>query len=320
MSLYRNRLPQLADNVFLTDGGGETTYIFHEGRELPHFALFALLGSAEGRAWLRGYYARYMKIARANGTGFILESPTWRANPDWAAKLDYGPAALDAANRSAINLMCALRAEAMAEAGVKAQPIVVSGCLGPRGDGYDPGRTMTATEAEEYHRRQVQVFAGTQADMVSAMTMTNAEEAIGIARAAASAGIPAAISFTLETDGKLPTGQSLRDAIETVDDETGGSPAYFGINCAHPTHFAAILADGGDRLLRLRGIRANASKRSHAELDQATDLDDGDPIQLGRDYQDIRRQAPWISVLGGCCGTDHRHIEQIGHCCASAAG
>ncbi|TXH32265.1 MAG: homocysteine S-methyltransferase [Rhodospirillaceae bacterium] len=320
MSLYRNRLPQLADNVFLTDGGGETTYIFHEGRELPYFALFDLLRTSEGRAWLRGYYARYMKIAKANGTGFILESPTWRANPDWAAKLDYDPAALDAANRSAIDLMCALRAEAMAVEGAKPQPIVVSGCLGPRGDGYDPGKTMTATEAEEYHGGQVQVFAGTQADMVSAMTMTNAEEAIGIARAAASAGIPAAISFTLETDGKLPTGQSLRDAIETVDDETGGSPAYFCINCAHPTHFAALLADGGDWLLRLRGIRANASKRSHAELDQATDLDDGDPVQLGRDYQDIRRQAPWISVLGGCCGTDHRHIEQIGHCCASAAG
>ncbi|MDY0884570.1 homocysteine S-methyltransferase family protein [Dongia soli] len=320
MSLYRNRLPQLADNVFLTDGGCETTYIFHEGKELPYFALFDLLKSEEGRAWLQSYYARYMAIAKSNGTGFILESPTWRANPDWAAKLGYSQAALDAANAQAIDVMRTLRDHAMAKDGGKAQPIVISGCLGPRGDGYDPGQIMTATEAEEYHSAQIRVFAASQADMVSAMTMTNAEEAIGIARAAASAGIPSAISFTLETDGKLPTGQSLRDAIETVDDETDGSPAYFCINCAHPTHFTTMLANDGDWLLRLRGIRANASKRSHAELDEATDLDDGDPVQLGREYLAIRRHAPWINVLGGCCGTDHRHVEQIGHCCASAAG
>lgn len=319
MSLYRKRLPQLADDVFLTDGGAETTYIFHEGKELPYFAIFDLLKTEAGRDWLRGYYRRYMEIAKANGTGFILESPTWRANPDWAAKLGYDAAALDAANRQAIELLCALRTEAMAGVG-KSQPIVVSGCLGPRGDGYDPGKLMTPAEAEDYHGRQVRVFADSPADMISAMTMTNIEEAMGILRAAAKADIPAAISFTLETDGRLPTGQTLRDAIETVDEETGGSAAYFSINCAHPKHFAAMIAEQGDWLLRLRGIRANASTRSHAELDAATDLDDGDPVQLGRDYQAIRKHTPWISILGGCCGTDHRHVAQIAHRCASAAG
>ena len=313
MSQYRNRLPQLDGGLFLTDGGIETTLIFHDGLELPHFAAFHLLKDKSGTAALRRYFARYAGIARANGTGFILESPTWRASADWGEKLGYSAAALANANARSIALMQDLRAEFQG----LSTPMVVSGCVGPRGDGYDPGAVMSADEAQAYHAGQIGVFAKSGADMVTAITMTNANEAVGVARAARAAGLPVAISFTVETDGRLPTGQSLDEAIAEVDEATRDAPAYYMINCAHPTHFERTLAGKGARLDRIRGLRANASKRSHAELNEAPDLDAGDPEELGREHGAIVRRRPRINVLGGCCGTDHRHIERI--CAASKA-
>ncbi len=191
--------------------------------------------------------------------------------------------------------------------------------VGPLGDGYAAG-SMGAAEAQTLHAPQVEVFAATEADMVSAFTMTSANEAIGVTRAAMAANMPVVISFTVETDGRLPTGQPLEDAIAAVDAATAGAPAYYMINCAHPTHFEAVLAEGGNWVKRIRGLRANASRRSHAELDEAKDLDDGDPVELGRQYRQITRRFRHINVLGGCCGTDHRHIEQICLACAPAAG
>jgi homocysteine S-methyltransferase len=313
MSKYRKGLPQLGGGLFLTDGGIETTLIFHDGLELPHFAAFHLLKDEAGTAALRRYFVRYAEIARANGTGFILESPTWRASADWGEKLGYSPAALAAANARSIALMQELRVELQGQR----TPIVVSGCVGPRGDGYDPGAAMSADEAQDYHARQIGVLAATEADMVTAITMTNASEAIGVARAAEAAGMPVAISFTLETDGRLPTGQGLGEAIAEVDAATRGAPAYYMINCAHPMHFEATLAGTGSWLDRIRGLRANASRRSHAELNEAPDLDAGDPEELGRDHAALVARRPGINVLGGCCGTDHRHIERI---CAAVRG
>jgi S-methylmethionine-dependent homocysteine/selenocysteine methylase len=314
MSQYRTRLPQLDGRLYLTDGGLETTLIFHDGVELPHFAAFHLLKDEAGTAALRRYFARYAAIARTNRTGFILESPTWRASADWGERLGYSAGALAHANARSIDLMQELRSEFQGRGGA---PFVVSGCIGPRGDGYDPGVVMRPDEAQAYHAGQIGVFAGTGADMVTAITMTNASEAIGVARAAQAAGMPAAISFTLETDGRLPTGQSLKEAIAQVDEATQGAPVYYMINCAHPTHFAATLAGNDAWLDRIRGIRANASKRSHAELNEAPDLDAGDPVELGGEYRAMVRRLPQINVLGGCCGTDHRHIERI---CAAACG
>jgi S-methylmethionine-dependent homocysteine/selenocysteine methylase len=315
MSRYADRLPQLGDEVFLTDAGIETTLIFQEGLDLPCFAAFLLLKDAEGTEALRAYYRRHAEIARRNGRGFILESATWRASPDWGGKLGYSAQDLDEANRKAIALLHELRGEL--ETG--SSPMVVSGCVGPRGDGYRPDAAMTPEEAEAYHARQIRVFAEAGADMVTAITMTNADEATGVTRAARAAGLPVAISFTVETDGRLPTGQDLREAIEAVDRATGEGPAYFMINCAHPTHFDGALAAGEAWTGRIRGLRANASKCSHAELDEATELDDGDPVELGAQYRELRRRLPQISVLGGCCGTDHRHIEQIARACAPAS-
>lgn len=314
MTDLRRRLPQRGGGIFLTDAGIETTLIFQGGLDLPHFAAFHLLRDEQGTQALRDYYRRHAEIARKNGAGFILESATWRASPDWGDKLGYSVAALDEANRKAIALLHELRTELETDR----SPMIISGCIGPRGDGYDPGKVTSPQEAQAYHARQIGVFAEVGVDLVTAITMTNTNEAIGVTRAAQAAGLPAVISFTVETDGRLPTGDRLQDAIEAVDRATGNGPQYFMINCAHPTHFTDVL-DGEAWVQRLYGIRANASECSHSELDNATELDDGNPIELGLQYRDLRRRFPHINVLGGCCGTDHRHIEQICMSCMEAA-
>lgn len=313
MARYRDHLPQLDGDLFLTDGGLETTLIFLEGFDLPYFAAFDLLKNEAGSEALLQYFTRYANIARDHGVGFILETPTWRSSPDWGPKLGYSEEEMRAVNRDAVDRLHQLRRELE----IEQAPMVISGCVGPRGDGYDPSVIVTPEEAEAYHAVQIGTFAETEADMVTALTITNTNEAIGLTRAAKAAGMPVVISFTVETDGTLPTGQSLREAIEEVDAATGRGPVYYMINCAHPTHFERSL-EGGVWAERVRGLRANASKRSHAEVDEATELDDGDPIELGAEYAAIRKRYPWINVLGGCCGTDHRHIEQI--YAAGAAG
>ncbi|GIK24561.1 MAG: homocysteine S-methyltransferase [Betaproteobacteria bacterium] len=312
---YRQRLPQTGSGLFMTDGGLETTLIFHDGLDLPHFAAFNLLKDTAGTDTLRRYYARYAEIARARRLGIVLEAPTWRANPDWAAKLGYDAPALAEANRKAIGLMREIR-EAYETRETK---IVISGNLGPRGDGYRAEARMSAAEARDYHAPQIEAFARTAADMVAAFTMNYVEEAVGIVLAAREAAMPVAISFTLETDGRLPSGESLAEAIRRTDAETDGHAAYYMINCAHPTHFEAVLQEGGEWRARIRGLRANASKRSHAELDESSDLDIGDPHELGLAYDTLRSLLPGLSVVGGCCGTDHRHIEAICEACLEPA-
>ena len=304
--MYRDRLPQLEGGLFITDGGIETTLIYHRGLELPAFAAFDLLKDDKGTDELRNYYAPYALLAREHGVGLVLESPTWRANPDWAAEIGYSLDELDALNRKAIALMEELRAEYADRA-----PIVISGCVGPQSDGYSPDTILTAADAEAYHSTQIGTFADTAADMVTAITMTYAEEAIGVARAAAKAGLPSAISFTLETDGRLPNGQALGEAIAHVDDETESAPAYYMINCAHPTHFENVLEAGAPWAARIGGIRANASTKSHAELDEAAELDEGDPADLGARHAALKASLPGVNVLGGCCGTDDRHVAAI---------
>jgi S-methylmethionine-dependent homocysteine/selenocysteine methylase len=303
---HRARLPQLDGGLFVTDGGIETTLIFHDGLDLPEFAAFHLLRDDEGTAALRRYYEPYAELARERGAGLVLESPTWRASPRWAKQIGYSLAELDALNRRAIDLMAELRDEHS----TGAAPVVISGCIGPQDDGYDPSVLLSAEAAEEYHSVQIGTFADTEADMVTAITMTYVDEAVGVTRAAAAAGLPAAISFTLETDGRLPSGQSLGDAIEATDAATGSGPAYYMINCAHPTHFEAVLGDEPWKE-RIRGLRANASTKSHAELDESEELDEGDPRDLGERYAALAGKLPALSVLGGCCGTDHRHVTAV---------
>jgi homocysteine S-methyltransferase len=301
-------LPQLSgDRLFITDGGLETTLIFHLGLELPDFAAFDLLRDETGAEALRRYYEPYLEIAREHGAGIVLDSATWRASRDWGERLGYSAEALAEANRRAVGLVEELRASTP---DVQA---VLDGVVGPRGDGYVVGETMTADEAEAYHAEQIGTFGSTAADMVSAITMTYVDEAVGIARAARAAGLPAAISFTVETDGRLPSGQPLGEAIEQVDAETDSAPAYFMINCAHPTHFEGVLE--GTWLARVGGLRANASRMSHEELDAAEELDEGDPDELAAQYRALRERLPNVAVLGGCCGTDDRHVAAIAAAC-----
>jgi S-methylmethionine-dependent homocysteine/selenocysteine methylase len=307
MAKYRSDLPQLSGKLFLTDGGIETTLIFHEGLTLPYFAAFDLLQHAAGQAALRKYFRTYAALARQYAVGCILESATWRASAYWGAKLGYARAALVEMNRQAIALLQEIRQEYEHDK----TPMVISGCIGPQGDGYHPATFMSVDEAEHYHTMQVGTFREADADMVTAITMTYAAEAIGIVRAAQAVDMPVVISFTVETDGRLPTGQPLQEAIEQVDDATRSAPAYYMINCAHPTHFAGVLVAGAPWVARICGLRANASTRSHAELDAAAELDTGNPRELGRQYRELRNKLTHLNVLGGCCGTDHRHVEEI---------
>ena len=281
----------------------ETTLIYRDGLELPEFATFPLLDDEAGRATLHGYYESYAQLAADLDAGIVLDTPTWRANRDWGAKLGYDEAALADVNRRAVTLLRALRRPD--------PPVLISGCVGPRGDGYVVGDAMDAAEAERYHEAQIAVLAEEGVDLVSALTLTYVDEAIGVVRAAALHGVPVVISFTVETDGRLPSGQALGEAIEQVDAETGGAAAYFMVNCAHPTHFAHVLEDGAPWLERIVGLRANASTRSHAELDASDELDSGDPDDLGERYRALLDVLTRLRVVGGCCGTDERHIAAV---------
>jgi len=296
-------------SLYLTDGGIETTLMFHDGFDLPEFAAFPLLNTSRGRERITAYYEQYIEIARRVGAGFILETPTWRASRKWARLLGYDDADVCRFNAQAVALMHEFRDRcATAET-----PMLISGCIGPEDDGYRPQDRMSAAEAEAYHRAQVSTFQQAGVDLVTAITMTYSDEAIGIANAGAAVGLPVVISFTVETDGRLPIGMSLRDAIEQVDRESEVAPAYYMINCAHPDHFH--LSAGEPWLARIGGVRANASRMSHAELDESETLDDGDPVEFGAQHRTLQDMLPSLRVIGGCCGTDHRHVAQVASAC-----
>jgi S-methylmethionine-dependent homocysteine/selenocysteine methylase len=278
-------------------------------------AAFVLLKDTRARQAMRRYFDGFAEIARNAGAGLIVDGPTWRASPDWGAKIGYSPAELAQANRDSLELQRRIRDAHQLDV----VPIVLSAAIGPRGDGYVAGARMTPAEAEAYHAFQIRIFAETEADMVTAYTINYVEEAVGIAWAARAARIPCAISFTLETDGKLPSGQSLGEAIAAVDAATDAAPAYYMINCAHASHFDQVLSADAPWIGRLRGLQGNASKKSHAELDASTTLDEGNPVEFGVEKAALHRRLPHINILGGCCGTDHRHIEQVAQALRPAA-
>ncbi len=306
MTGYRSALPQLSGDLFLTDAGLETDLIFNHGIEIREFAAHTLLPTATGREALANYFRGFLSLAQETGAGFILDSQTWKAHAHWANDLGESEQELRDANRDSIEFIAGLRNEFSSNE----KPIVLNGLIGPRGDAYSPEAEVAADEAEEYHAKQVGWLEATDVDMVSALTLTQADEAIGVVRAARKTGLPVVISFTVETDGKLPTGQPLLEAIEAVDHATGAAAAYFMVNCAHPDHFFNVL-DDSTTAHRIRGLRCNASRLSHAELDDRDDLDDGDPVELGSQYRSLGTSMPWLNVFGGCCGTDLRHVTEI---------
>ena len=314
MSKYRKQLPQLSGGLFLTDGGIETTLIFQEGLELPYFAAFHLLREKAGREALVRYYERYIAIAKAEAW-----ASSWRARPGVQAPTGATSSATRATNG-------------------RGQPRLDAAHAGParevtdatRADGGQrlrrPARRRLRSrpgderrEAETYHRRRSARFAEAGADMVTAITMTNANEA-DRRRKRGSEGRRSR-RHLLHARDRWPSADrpSLADAIGEVDAATAAAPAYYMINCAHPPHFHDTLRTAQSWAKRIRGIRANASRRSHQELNEAPDLDAGDPLELGGQYRDLVRQHPQINVLGGCCGTDHRHVECISLACRTAA-
>jgi homocysteine S-methyltransferase len=301
--------------IVTTDGGLETTLVFQYQIALRDFASFELLRDEAGTGILRSWYRSFAGLAVQTGSHLLLDSPTWRASRDWGARLGYSQAELSAINRAGI----ALLEETRAEAGLGAR-LQISGCLGPRGDGYVPGQIMTVAEAQSYHGVQMEWLADSAADVLCAITINNVPEAAGIALAARQCSLPLVISFTVETDGRLPDGTSLSSAIAQVDEISDGRPAGYKINCAHPEHFRTELQEAGDWARRLLGLRCNASRRSHDELNESADLDDGNPNELASAMAEMQQRLPWLRVFGGCCGTDLRHITAIAAACACPEG
>jgi len=306
MSPHRLALPQLAGGIFLTDGGIETDLIFNRGVEIREFAAHTLLPDPVGRAELVAYFRRFLELARQTKAGFILDSQTWKAHLHWAGALGATENELHQANCESIAFIAGIRKEFSENE----QPIVLNGIIGPTSDAYVPETHVTMDQAWRYHACQIGWLAETEVDMVTATTFPQADEATGLVRAAQDARLPVVVSFTVETDGRLPTGQALPDAIRQVDDATGGGPAYFMVNCAHPDHFFHVF-DDSDWSRRVRGLRCNASRLSHAQLDACETLDDGNPGEFGRQYRAILERMPWVNVVGGCCGSDLRHVTEI---------
>ena len=308
MSTYRSGLPQLNGGLFLTDAGLETDLIFNKGIEIREFAAHTLLSDGAGRDAVGNYLRGFLSLAAGLGVGFVLDSQTWKAHMHWADALHATESELCQANTNSVDFIAGLRAEFTANA----CPVVLNGLIGPRGDAYSPEAAVAADEAEAYHAMQLGWLARTDVDMVTAMTFTQSTEAIGAVRAATALALPIVVSFTVETDGSLPTGEPIGHAIESVDEATGAATAYFMINCAHPDHFSTALGDFA-WCRRIRGIRCNASRKSHAQLDESEVLDDGDIHELAGQYGNLHKAMPWINVFGGCCGTDLRHVTEIAH-------
>ena len=306
MSRYRNKLPQLSGGLFLTDAGLETDLIFNHGIEIREFAAHTLLPNPRGRESVANYLRGFLSLANKYNTGFVLDSQTWKAHLHWAEDLAATEQELHETNKDASVFIAELRDECAGNN----KPIVLNVVTGLRGDVYAPGTRMAGCEEEDCTATQNGCGAETEVDMVTALTFTQSDEAIGVVRAAQAAGLPAVISFTVETDGRLPTGQPLSEAIGAVDEATDGAAAYFMVNCAHPDHFFDVLDDSA-WARRIRGLRCNASRLSHEELDECEVLDDGDPVELANQYKAITTTMPWLNVLGGCCGSDLRHVDRI---------
>ncbi|MAT05481.1 MAG: homocysteine S-methyltransferase [Acidimicrobiaceae bacterium] len=298
-------LPQLTGGPFIADGGLETSIIFQQGVDLVDFAAFTLLDSDDGHETLRRYYDPYFELAATIGSGIVIDTPTWRASLDWGARQGFDADAMADVNRRAVDFVADVATR------WSSVETVINGAIGPRGDGYVVENAMSTAEASRYHAMQVQAFADAGAAMVTAVTMNYVDEALGVTRAAVDAGIPVVISFTTETDGRLPSGQPLGEAIEQVDAATDGGPAYYMVNCAHPSHFDDVLRTEEVWVERVKGIRANASALSHAELDEATELDRGDIADLAARYAELTATLGTLAVVGGCCGTDHEHVAAI---------
>ena len=281
--------------------GTGTDLIFHHGIDLPGFASFPLVDDPKARPILQMQMRELIATAGTAGFGAILDTPTWMANRDRAAPLGYGAADLERINRDAVALMAEVRDDANSD------DVLLALCLGPSRDPYTKDAPLSVEAARDYHAAQIASVRESGIDLVNAYTFNQVPEAAGAVLAAADADLPVALSLVVETDGCLDNGLPLDAAIAEIDAATDGAAAYFMVNCAHPDHFGPALSGNP----RLKGVVANASRCSHAELDEATELDDGNPAELGGQIARLVAENPALRVIGGCCGTDMRHLTQM---------
>lgn len=292
---------------FLTEGGQETEIMYKFGHELPEFAMYPLLENAAAMAELKGMYERVLDVAATHGFAVMLTGLDYRASPDWGAKLGYSREALANALIQSIEF---LREVSRPYQG-QISEIKIGGMTGPRGDAYSLNKSITAEEAEDYHSFHTEVVKRAGVSFTSAVTFNSVPEAIGAARAAAKLDMPIYISFTLDSNHRLKSGPSLKEAIETVDREAGvAKPDFYGLNCSHPLEFEPAL-EPGDWIKRVRSLRPNASAKDKMELCTIGHLEDGDPVDLGLRMGALARRYPHIDIWGGCCGTWDKHLNQI---------
>lgn len=298
---------QKPGTLYLTEGGQETEIMYRFGYDLPEFAMFPLLDNPQALEAMRGMYQRYLDVAARHGLVALMGGLDYRASPDWARKLGLSAAALADFQHRAVGF---LRDIAAPYAG-QLPGVMIVGTVGPRGDAYSLNLTMTAQEAEDYHSIQLETLKAAKIDLVNAMTFNNTPEAIGVARAVANVDLPLTISFTLDSDHKLKSGQSLREAIELVDRETGPArPDFYGINCSHPMEFSPAL-ENGRWIERIRSLRPNAAMMDKQSLCTLGHLEEGDPSSLGALMGMIARRYPHMDIWGGCCGTWEKHLGEI---------
>ena len=297
----KRSLPHETAQKFLVFAATGTDLIFNRGVELPGFASFPLNEDPAARPVIVDQMRDLIKVAKQAGVGCIIDTLTWMANRDRAAPLGYDADRLAALNRDAVKMMRGLRDE------YPDDDVLLALCIGPSRDPYARPEPMPVAAAREYHRAQIGSVSDLGVDLVNAYTFNQVEEAAGAVLAAGGYDLPIALSLVVETDGCLDNGQGLEDAIAEIDDLTDAGAAYFMINCAHPDHFSQVLTGNP----RLKGIVVNASRCSHAELDEATELDDGDPDELAAEVVRLVQAYPGLSVIGGCCGTDMRHLREM---------
>jgi homocysteine S-methyltransferase len=299
-------LPQLNGHLMTSGGGFETWMQYVDGFTLRHFCGFELLNDKRGEACLRDYHRKLVEAAVANGFGVINEGVHYRASRDWGALTGYSREGLEEINIRGIEFY----RDFAREYGSAETPMLVGGVIGPRGDAYNIGRTPDAAEAEDYHSEQIATFRKAGASHITAMTFSSVEEAIGLARAAKAAEMPVVVSFIVGRGGRLLGGETIEEAFTRVDAATGSAPAYYMINCTHPTEFVPGLTDGV-WTKRLGGFLPNAVAMETLDLCKLGHLEDGDPAELGGQMAELAKWFPHVNVWGGCCGTDGRHIGEI---------
>ncbi len=291
---------------WLTEGGIETEIMYKWGHDMPHFAMFPLLERAAAAADIRGMYRRYLDVAARHGFAALIGGFDYRASPDWGALLGYSDEGLAEANLRSIDFLRGLAREyrdGLPDARI-------AGYVGPRGDAYSLNRTITEDEAAEYHAVQLATLKRAGVDLAWAVTFNNPAEARGVVRAAREIGVPLALSFSLTSSSRLASGQTLAEAVQSVDAASDGYPAFYALNCSHPLEFEPALTPGAWQD-RLRCIRPNAARIDKIALCKLGHLEEGDPHELGRQMADVARRFPQMDIWGGCCGTCESHLEEI---------